>query len=38
VQTTCEYCQSILVRNDLNLALVGKAADLPVDISPVQIG
>ena len=38
VQTTCEYCKSILVRNDLNLALVGKAADLPVDISPVQIG
>lgn len=38
VQTTCEYCQSILVRNDLNLALVGKAADLPVDISPIQLG
>jgi hypothetical protein len=38
VQTTCEYCKSILVRNDLNLALVGKAADLPIDISPIQIG
>ena len=38
VQTTCEYCKSILVRNDINLALVGKAADLPIDISPIQIG
>ena len=37
VQTTCDYCKSILVRNDLNLALVGKAADLPIDISPIQI-
>lgn len=38
VQTTCDYCNSILVRHDLNLALVGKAADLPIDISPIQIG
>lgn len=38
VQTTCEYCKSILVRQDLNLAKVGVVADLPPDISPIQIG
>jgi hypothetical protein len=38
VQTTCEYCKSILVRHDLNLAKVGEVADLPPDISPIQIG
>ena len=38
VQTTCEYCKSILVRHDLNLDKVGVVADLPPDISPIQIG
>lgn len=38
VQTTCEYCQSILVRHDVNLAKVGIVADLPGDASPIQIG
>ena len=38
VQTTCEYCRSILVRRDLNLEKVGKVADLPPDVSPIQIG
>lgn len=38
VQTTCEYCKSILVRTELNLEKVGVVADLPPDISPIQIG
>lgn len=38
VQTTCEYCQSILVRHDVNLDKVGEVADLPLDPSPIQLG
>jgi hypothetical protein len=38
VQTTCEYCHSILVRSDLDLTKVGEVADLPADASPIQIG
>ncbi len=38
VQTTCDYCHSILVRRDLNLEKVGEVADLPRDASPIQIG
>ncbi|MEQ1948036.1 MAG: DUF4178 domain-containing protein [Bryobacteraceae bacterium] len=38
VQTTCEYCHSILVRRDVDLTLVGKVSDLPPDVSPIQIG
>jgi hypothetical protein len=38
VQTTCEYCKSILVRHDVNLDKVGVVADLPLDSSPIQIG
>ncbi len=37
VQTVCRYCRSILVRQDVNLARVGEVADLPADISPIQI-
>lgn len=37
VQTVCEYCKSILVRTDVDLKKVGEVADLPPDISPVQI-
>jgi hypothetical protein len=37
VQTTCEYCRSILVRRDVNLERVGEIADLPPDSSPIQI-
>ncbi len=36
VQTTCDYCNSILVRHDVNLEKVGKVADLPPDVSPIQ--
>src|SRR6185295_6059005 len=38
VQTVCEYCQSILVRTDLDLRKVGTVADLPRDGSPIRIG
>ena len=38
VQTTCEYCHSILVRRDVNLEKVGVAGDLPREASPIQIG
>lgn len=38
VQTTCEYCHSILVRTDVDLKRVGVVADLPLDSSPIQIG
>ncbi len=38
VQTTCEFCHSILVRTDVDLKKVGEVADLPPDASPLQIG
>jgi Domain of unknown function (DUF4178) len=37
VQTTCEYCKSILVRTDVDLTKVGQVADLPPDVSPIQL-
>ena len=37
VQTTCEFCRSILVRHDVDLQKVGVVADLPVNASPIQI-
>jgi hypothetical protein len=38
VQTTCAYCHSILVRQDVRLERVGEVADLPPDSSPIQLG
>lgn len=38
VQTTCEFCHSILVRRDVDLEKVGVVADLPPDSSPIQLG
>ena len=37
VQTVCPYCQSILVRHDVDLAKVGTVADALVDSSPIQL-
>jgi hypothetical protein len=37
VQTTCPYCQSILVRQDVDLKKVGQVADLPPEVSPIQL-
>jgi hypothetical protein len=36
VQTTCEFCKSILVRHDVDLERVGQVADMP-DYSPIQL-
>jgi hypothetical protein len=38
IQTTCEFCHSILVRVDVDLKKVGEVSDLPPDASPIQIG
>ncbi|MBY0373905.1 MAG: DUF4178 domain-containing protein, partial [Bryobacteraceae bacterium] len=38
VQTVCAYCQSVLVRHDVNLEDVGKKAVPLVDSSPIQLG
>lgn len=38
VQTTCDFCRSILVRHDIALEKVGVVGDLPVDPSPIQRG
>jgi len=37
VQTVCTYCQSILVRSDVDVKKVGQVADLPPDSSPIQL-
>lgn len=34
----CPFCASTLVRHDLNLETLGKMAELPPDVSPLQIG
>lgn len=34
----CEYCRSLVMRNGDQLGLLGEAATLPDDISPIQIG
>jgi hypothetical protein len=38
VQTTCEYCKSVLVRTGLDLARVGTQAEFPATGSPIQLG
>jgi hypothetical protein len=38
VQTTCGYCQSIIVRTDVDVTkIVGKVAELPPSTSPIQL-
>lgn len=38
VFAVCSCCKSTLVRQDMNLELVGKMSDLQDDITPLQIG
>lgn len=38
VQTVCSYCNSVLVRHDVDLEKVGEQAELPPHSSPIQIG
>lgn len=37
IQAVCEFCQSILVRTDVDLKKVGVVADIPEDASPIQL-
>jgi hypothetical protein len=37
VQTTCPFCNSVLVRHDVDLEKVGVVADLPATASSLQI-
>lgn len=34
----CSFCNSTLVRHDLNLETLGKMAPMPQDLSPLQLG
>src|SRR5687767_10191954 len=38
VFAVCEYCESMVVRHDLDLENLGKMAQLPPDMSPIQRG
>lgn len=38
VYSTCFSCQSLLVRHDVDVELLGKVADLQPDGTPIQIG
>ncbi len=38
VYATCESCRSVLLRQDVNVKLIGKAADLQPDNTPLQVG
>ena len=38
VYATCPSCNSIMVRKDANVELLGKAADLQPDNTPLQVG
>ena len=38
VQTTCEFCSSILIRHDLDLEKVGEVSEPPPVTSPIQLG
>jgi hypothetical protein len=38
VFAVCEHCRSMVVRKDLNLETIGVMAELPPDLSPLQIG
>lgn len=38
VYGNCSYCQTLIVRHDLDLTGAGKAAILPPDMSPFQLG
>lgn len=38
VFAVCSFCKSTLVRQDMNLELLGKMADLQFDMSPIQLG
>jgi len=38
VFAVCEHCHSMVVRSDLKLESIGTMAELPADLSPLQVG
>lgn len=34
----CSFCNSTLVRHDMNVEIIGKMSELPQDMSPLQVG
>lgn len=38
ISAVCSFCQSLVIRRDLDLEALGKIAQLPPDLSPLQIG
>ncbi|MCB1143266.1 MAG: DUF4178 domain-containing protein [Leptospiraceae bacterium] len=38
VMTVCEYCNSVIVRHDMNLENLGKVSEIQEDMSPLQVG
>jgi len=38
VYAVCSYCGSTVLRTDRDVSLIGKMADLPDEISPLQVG
>lgn len=38
VYAVCAYCQSMVMRQDVDVAAFGKMAELPPDMSPLQVG
>jgi hypothetical protein len=38
ITTVCSFCRAVLVRHDLDLAIIGRMAVLKEDASPLQIG
>ena len=38
VYAVCPACGSTVLRTDRDVTLIGKAADLPDEISPLQVG
>jgi Domain of unknown function (DUF4178) len=38
VQTTCPYCKSVLIRDQMDLKRVGTVGDMPATSSPIQLG
>ncbi len=38
VSVVCPYCRSLVVRRDLDVEALGKVAQLPPDLTPLQLG
>lgn len=36
--TVCEYCRSSIIKKNADIESIGKMAELPADLSPIQIG